>query len=192
MQGRNQKPNEDIECHRCHARGHVVKNCPVVREIKCYRCNEVGHIVTNCTKPKTMSNADVKFLKLEIVNNVSEYCKKIKIGNVDILHALIDPGSSDCLIKAYLVLEPNFKFIKANSSLVGFGKVGNEVKSSGIVIDSLTIDEYSAFEVRFRVVPDDVMPYDVLIGRNFTELTDIAYYKVDEQFNFCPRNDFIF
>lgn len=190
LQERINRP--EVECYRCHSRGHVARNCPVPREIKCYRCNEVGHIATNCSKPKNLSNADIKFLEPESENNVNKYCKKIKIGNVDNLHALIDSGSSDCLIKASLVLENDFKFIRISSSLVGFGRIGNEVKSSGVISESLSVDECTVSEIKFRVVPDDVMPYDVLIGRNFTELPEIVYYKADNQLKFCPREKFIF
>lgn len=103
---------------------------------------------------------------------------------------LIDPGSSDCLIKASTVLTCGFKFISSPSTLIGFG--GGETKSSGIIYENLKVDACEVDGVRFRVVPDDAQQYDIIIGRNFTELPQIVYFKIDDRLEFVYKNFFPF
>ena len=179
------------ECYRCHAIGHIAKNCTSKREVKCFNCNELGHISKDCVKPKKLSNASINFVDPNVRNDAEKYCKRVKIGKVE-LEGLVDPGSSDCTIKASIVLEHEFNFIRATSVLSGFGKSGNEVHSSGIIKENLIVDDCSAECVSFRVVPDDVQPYDVIVGRNFTELPHVAYFKIGDKLIFGNRDDFIF
>ena len=170
QQGSGNVKSFDVGCFSCHAKDHRVKDCPEKREFRCYNCNEVGHVAKNCTKPTKLSNADVKYVNRGVQSSVLKYRKRVKIGDVDGIDSLVDAGSSDCTIKASLVLEKNFDFIRIPNVLVGFGKPGNEVKSSGIIRETLNVDDCTAKNVSFRVVPDDVQPCDVIINRNFTEL----------------------
>lgn len=185
---------ETRECYRCHASGHIAKNCQVKREIKCFNCQQVGHISKNCTKPKSMAQAKVNIVNSNnnsnVENNVSaKYEKKIFLGGSELV-GLIDPGSSDCLIKASIVLDLGFKFVKAPNVLMGFG--GGEARSSGIVYETLKVDDCEVERIRFRVVPDTAQLYDVIIGRNFTELPEIAYFKVQDRLEFMYKENFPF
>ena len=101
-------------------------------------------------------------------------------------------SSSDCTVKGSVVLERGFGFIRAPNVLIGFGKTDNQVNSCGVIKESITIDGCRAEEIIFRVVPDDLQPYDLIIGRNFTELPHMAYFKLDDKFTFQNRDDFIF
>ena len=50
--GESTTDRRDVECYRCHKKGHLARNCSVVREVKCYNCNEVGHVSKHCDKPR--------------------------------------------------------------------------------------------------------------------------------------------
>ena len=180
------------ECYRCHATGHIAKDCPVKREVVCYNCDEKGHFSKNCTKPRKAIKSEIAFFEREDCVVAAKYLKKVTIGRVTDIVALIDPGSSDCTIKSSLVLEHGFVFKRNPSKLVGFGKSDNEVHSSGVIEETVRVDECEIDGVRFRVIPDDVQPYAAIIGRNFTELPEVAYYKCDEQLEFKKRENFIF
>lgn len=88
------------------------------------------------------------------------------------MSSVIDTGSSDCLIKASIVLSKGFKFSKLSSTLIGFG--GCETSSSGVIYENVQIDDCEIEQIRFRVVSDNVLDSDVLIGRNFTERPEIV------------------
>ncbi|CAB0038971.1 unnamed protein product, partial [Trichogramma brassicae] len=73
--------------------------------------------------------------------------------------------------------------------LRGIGKPGSEVISNGIIKENVQVDECLENDVIFRVVPDDILPYDVLIGQNFTELPSVVYFKIDDKLEFRKREN---
>lgn len=177
------------ECYRCHATDHLAKNCTIKREVKCYNCQQTGHIISkDCSKPKVIKKSEVNAVISGNENNSnSKYEKNVLVGNIK-FDALIDQGSSDCLIKASLVLSHEFNFIKAASDLIGFG--GGITRSNGIIIENLKVDDCDEKNIRFRVVPDTAQKHDIIIGRNFTELSQIVYYKIDNNLKFVYRENF--
>lgn len=177
-------------CYRCNNSGHLAKNCPVPREVKCYQCGEVGHISKNCSKPKSMSSVNVNVIENDSSNNsIKKYEKCVSVNKIEVI-ALIDPGSSECLIRESVVKKSGFKFIKHRNEIEGFG--GGGTVSDGYVLENLVVDGCRAIDVRFRVVNDNVQQYDVIIGRNFTDLPQFAYYRVDGNFVFISREEFPF
>lgn len=120
---------------------------------------------------------------------LARYLKTVKIdGNP--MSAIIDPGSSDCTIKATAVLCHDLKVIRLPSVLGGFDKpdIQNLVSSCGIVRVSVKADEVEAKDVMFPIVPDDVQSTEVLIERTFTELEHVAYLKVDDRLVFVEKS----
>ena len=182
----------DRECYRCHRKGHIARNCTVKREISCYNCHESGHISKECKKPRSTADTTVRYLESDQANGGLKYHKQIKIGGVSNFNAFVDPGSSDCLIKASLVLDNGFEYIRAPSTLLGFGKANNEVRSSCVIDEKVEVDSCIVDKVRLRVVPDDVIPCDVIVGRNFTENPSVTYFRIDDKLEFRPRDNFEF
>lgn len=72
-------------------------------------------------------------------------------------------------MKASLLSYHGLNFIKADSELIVFG--GGITRSGGIIIENLKVDNCEEKNIRFRVVPDTALQHDIIIGRNFTELT---------------------
>lgn len=110
----------------------------------------------HCPENANLPKAGMKFVNPEVGDSATKYLKKIKIGDIDDIEALIDTGSSDCVMKASLVLDKDFNFIRAPNTLVGFGKTGNEVRSSGIINETVKVDECLAENIIFLVVPDNL------------------------------------
>lgn len=170
--------------------GHLAKHCPVPREVKCYQCGEVGHISKNCSKPKPMSSVNVNIIENDHVNNsIEKYEKYVFVNKTEII-ALIDSGSSECLIRESVVNTLGFKFIKHRHEIEGFG--GEGTISEGYVLENFTVDGCRAINVHFRVINDNVQKYDLIILRNFTDLPQFAYYRVDGNFFFTSREEFSF
>ncbi|XP_014215209.1 uncharacterized protein LOC106644286 [Copidosoma floridanum] len=139
-----EKPGDEktnVKCYRCRERGHISKNCTVKRETKCFNCGEVGHISKDCSRPKKLSDAS-SFLVNSLDNSSVEKYRKVVELDGERFEALIDAGSSDCTIKASLVLANQFSFVRAVNTLVGFGKVGNEVISPGVVNVRVRVDQF--------------------------------------------------
>lgn len=180
------KSNE-VKCYNCSEMGHFSYNCTKPkREIKCLRCNEVGHTPKYCKKPRNFEKPEIKILGS--VSPCNKYIKKVKISNEEYM-SMIDCGSSDCTIKATAAIKGKFRIMIQDCELKGFGnETQSIVKSCGIIVESVEIDGVKADNVSFRIVSDDVQPIDVIIGRNFTELSHIIYYKIDDKFNFAYKD----
>ena len=43
---------------------------------------------------------------------------------------------------------------------------------------------------RLRLVEDEAQNYDVILGRNFTDLSQFVYYRYDNRFEFIDQKDF--
>ena len=113
-------------------------------------------------------------------NNSEKYFKKILINGQQ-FKAMIDTGSSDCTIKNSLAELHRFTMHPYVNQLVGFGKDNNIFQSPGLIFGEINLNGVTASEVPTRVVPDDVQPVDVIIGRSFTELPHITYRKFKDE-----------
>ncbi|KAJ8945525.1 hypothetical protein NQ317_005406 [Molorchus minor] len=189
----NQKPplkNEkgDMKCYNCDQFGHIAKNCSKEKRVyKCLRCGEEGHTPRHCSKPKPMDKGEVKLITNDQTSFVAKYIKEVKLDDKTYV-AMIDPGSSDCTIKATAAITGNFQINRDECELKGFGNVSNLVKSCGTISTELCVDNVSAKNIKMRIVPDDVQPTDVIIGRSFTELNHVVYYKVNDKLCFEERD----
>lgn len=181
----------EFKCYNCQDYGHKAIECNKEKKpIKCYKCGTDGHTSRNCIKPKPISNSNAEINMIEEENNANKgakYIKCIKLDNKDFI-ALIDTGSSDSTIKASKAILGEFKIERDSTTLRGFGE-NNVVESCGNIYGNLEVDEVIINDIKFRIVPDNVQPVDVIIGRNFTEIDTVAYYKVDNQFVFKNRNN---
>ena len=68
----------------------------------------------------------------------------------------------------------------------------SKVISPGIVTKQVILDQLKPKEVEFRVVPDTVQEYDIMLGRPFTESLDVSYTRVGYELNFMNVDPSIF
>lgn len=178
------------ECYRCREKVNLTKDCKSRTGIKCFNCDEIGHISTNCSKPKSIPKADVNLIvPRENETSFKKYEKNVKIGNIEFI-AFVDPGSSDCFIKESVMLANGFKFTDMSNKIEGFG--GGETEFAGIIRENLTVDNCEVKQIRFRVVRDSDQRNDVIIGRNYTDLPQLAFCRYDDKFEFMSRDIFSF
>ena len=78
------------------------------------------HVAKECTKPKSLSEGKINLVISDSEKSIGTYGKLVRIGN-GIVNALIDTGSSDCTIKASVVIENGFEISRVSSNLLGFG-----------------------------------------------------------------------
>lgn len=104
-----------------------------------------------------------------------------EIGGNDIL-AFIDPGSSDSIMKESVVEKFEFCFNKQENEIEGFG--GGKAYSKGITRQDVKVDNCESKNVLFRVVND--------IGRNYTELPELAFYRYGDKFDIISSEKFPF
>lgn len=147
------------KCFNCNNFGHISTNCPQPqRRLKCTSCSKVGHEASQCKSKGTNVAAMSGDPSVESCPPVM---KEVTINKEKFL-GFVDTGSDFTLIKESAVpvnanCKPTLKRMK------GFG--GSVIEAKGMVECDIMIDE-DLTKVSIFVVPDELMPYDVLLGRD--------------------------
>lgn len=185
----NQKPVQDASSSR---EVKYNSDSPEVRsDVECFRCHKTGHLAKNCPiKPKKIIKSETNVIS---TNSNEDTCKKY-VKDIEIsgfrVSAFIDPGSSDSLIKESVVEKLKFLVIDLSNMIEGFG--GGEVLSEGVVRESVTIDSCRVDNLQLRIVKDIAQRYDIIIGRDFTDRSELAFYRYGNCFEFVYSKDFPF
>ncbi|GBM40313.1 hypothetical protein AVEN_23879-1 [Araneus ventricosus] len=98
------------KCSTCSNFGHIARNCSMPKSVlTCRECNETGHKAINCVAKETNHSSDGSLSVRRVGENSEEsnsFLKKAKINNFDNVQALIDTGSSCCLLKISIAQKP--------------------------------------------------------------------------------------
>ncbi|GBM08793.1 hypothetical protein AVEN_989-1 [Araneus ventricosus] len=113
------------KCFHCSNFGHIARNCSMPKSVLIYReGNEIGHKIINCVAKET-NHASEESLSVRLVGENSDksnsFLKEAKINNCDNVQALIDTGSSCCLLKISVAQKPKLKFERAVNKIYCFG-----------------------------------------------------------------------
>ncbi|GBN95418.1 hypothetical protein AVEN_76587-1 [Araneus ventricosus] len=113
------------KCFNCSKFGHIARNCLLPKSVlTCRECNETDHKAINCVAKETNHSSD-ESLPVRLVGENSEernsFLKKAKINNCDKVQALIDTGSSCCLLKISIAQKLKLKLERAVNKIYGFG-----------------------------------------------------------------------
>ncbi|GBM17820.1 hypothetical protein AVEN_10713-1 [Araneus ventricosus] len=123
-------------------------------------------------------------LGAEVGENSDEsnsFLKKAKVNNCDNVQALIDTGSSCCLLKIYVAQKLKLKFERAVNKIYGFGNQKMPALTSiGRIKADIEVDSVKAKNISIYVVPDDAQSVDLIIGRTWLDLPHFAYTKMGE------------
>ncbi|GBM45364.1 hypothetical protein AVEN_270678-1 [Araneus ventricosus] len=158
--------------------------------------NETGHKIINCVAKET-NHASEESLSVRIVGDNSDgsnsYLKKAKVNNCDNVQALIDTGSSCCLLKISVAQKLKLKFERALNKIYGFGNQKMPALTSiGRIKADIEVDNVKAENISIYVVPDDAQSVDLIIGRTWLYLPHIAYTKIGKRVHIGYREDELF
>lgn len=116
------------------------------------------------------------------------YLKDVNIG-AGTPKGLIDTGSAACTIKASQVLLKNLPLCAAPDALKSFGPDNFQVISPDTILVDITIDGVPVKNVTCQIVPDDVQPLDMLIGRTCTTAPGVEHRQVNGKLVFNREED---
>ncbi|GBM75728.1 hypothetical protein AVEN_92731-1 [Araneus ventricosus] len=164
--------------------------------LTCREGNETGHKIINCVAKET-NHASEESLSVRLVGENSDesnsFLKKAKINNFDNVQALIDTGSSCCLLKISVAQKLKLKFERAFNKIYGFGNQKMPALSSiGRIKADIEVDSVKAENISIYVVPDDAQSVDLIIGRTWLDVPHIAYTKIGERVHIGYREDELF
>ncbi|UYV68120.1 hypothetical protein LAZ67_5003109 [Cordylochernes scorpioides] len=168
------------KCFNCNQFGHIARDCPVPKAtLTCRGCGQTGHKEINCTRPKEglkVANLEVEGLKT-VPPDV--YLKDAKIDNKETVKAMIDTGSSSCLLRESVARRINVDIEPDSTSLYDIGnQTAPAARTVGKTTVDLEIDGVVGKEIAVFIVNDDAQPYDLLIGRTWTDLPYVSFAKI--------------
>lgn len=184
-----------VKCYNCQSLWHFARECSSPRkELQCYRCQGSGHIAKICNQPRPQSKVKAAPINcvsvIENVNSSDIFKRQVNVGECE-MNGTIDMGATVCTMKATIVLRESFEVVRVTTPLVVFGD--HEITSPGIVTKILNFKGLSPRKIKFRIVPDDAQEAELILGRPFTEASDIPCYKVNNKLKFiqlpCSEDD---
>lgn len=146
------------KCYNCNQNGHIAAKCPMPqRRQRCSKCLKVGHDEKDCKfRSSTVARVDGE--------NSSVYppiMRDVKIGGYK-YSAFVDTGSDYTLIRSSSV--PKGATRKHSiKRLEGFG--GSMVESKECILTEFECGA-QRLQTTIQVVPDEVLKYAVLLGRD--------------------------
>ncbi|CAH2109089.1 unnamed protein product [Euphydryas editha] len=172
----NMKTNPGLFCYNCKEKGHPFSRCPKPL-VKCSSCDKVGHKAELCrSKQETASRrADgvPKTMRISSSKPNNKFTKKVIVEDMP-YQAYIDLDSEVTLIAQSSLAKLGLSHDQISSTMIGFGN--NLVSSLGSVKLNISIDGVEA-TVCCRVVEDQFLEKDLIIGQNFTEQPHVVVYK---------------
>ncbi|KAL7292706.1 hypothetical protein TKK_0013829 [Trichogramma kaykai] len=185
--------NDTRKCNKCKQIGHLARDCKNKRSLICYACKAEGHIAKNCPLEAKPVKPNVNVIRNNNLCGNSakdeKFFRNVLVNGVKIM-AEIDIGAEVNTIKSTAVLMLDLKMTHYKTLLGGFGE--SEVISPGTTSAELCLENLKPKIVEFRVVPDNVQEYDLIIGRPFTEALDVTYKRVGYELEFSNIDPTLF
>ncbi|GBM16537.1 hypothetical protein AVEN_148915-1 [Araneus ventricosus] len=158
------------KCFHCSNFGHIARNCSLPKSILiCREGNETGHKIINFVAKETNHSSEESLSVRLVGENSGEsnsFLKKAKINNFDNVQALIDTGSSCCLLKISVAQKLKLKFERAANKIYSFGNQKMPALTSiGRIKADIEVDNVKAENISIYVVPDDAQSVDLIIVR---------------------------
>ncbi|UYV62889.1 hypothetical protein LAZ67_2002263 [Cordylochernes scorpioides] len=182
------------KCFNCNQFGHIARDCPAPRTtLTCRGCGQTGHKERNCTRPK--EGLKVANLEVEGLETVPPdvYLKDVKIDNKETVKAMIDTGSSSCLMRESVARRISVDIEPDSTSLYGIGnQTAPAARTVGKTTVDLEIDGIVGREITVFIVNDDAQPYDLLIGRTWTDLPYVSFARIGKELHIGYSSEFPF
>ncbi|GFS62922.1 CCHC-type domain-containing protein [Nephila pilipes] len=175
-------------CFACNKFGHVLRDCP----FPCTLCGESGHTKKYCTKNKNEPRANTLSVCDRESSSPNKYLRTAHINNHEVT-ALLDTGSSSCLLKESVAANLGLKISPCKTNIFSFGNQLNPVSQSlGATVIDFQIEDVVGKDIYVLIVPDSTQPVDLIVGRPFLDLSYIAYARVGEKLHIGYAKDYPF
>lgn len=186
----NPVPNvmpDQIRCYNCRQFGHVAANCQ--REKRpingCFHCYSSDHQYQQCPKrirsrtvaavtPDNPPNEDGAIYDEDDIAAVQQVCVDFEVNGrqtKSTLFSLLDTGSPVSFIRCSLVPSELCAKELTYSGCRGLGNA--RIYTFGIVNCFITFKNVHK-HIHVQIVPDNVLPTPLLLGRDFLKLFDIS------------------
>lgn len=177
---RDTKTVEKTKCYRCGEPGHFANMCKLPPSFNCFGCGQAGHHIKNCANKKVavINESDMKApastdsndFDDEDIEEIQKVSVNFLVSNGKFLQAtdtniLIDSGSPANFVRRSFV--PNGLLNTNSLHATPYSGIGNkQLFAFGIVKCQINFRNYIN-TINCYVLPDDLLPTDILVGRTF-------------------------
>ncbi|UYV66912.1 hypothetical protein LAZ67_4003307 [Cordylochernes scorpioides] len=127
------------------------------------------------------------------LNRNTDTVHDVKIDNKETVKAMIDTGSSSCLMRESVARRISVDIEPDSTSLYGIGnQTAPAARTVGKTTVDLEIDGIVGREITVFIVNDDAQPYDLLIGRTWTDLPYVSFARIGKNLHIGYSSEFPF
>lgn len=184
---------KEVKCYNCNLTGHLAKNCtrPKRERGSCFKCGAMDHKLRECPQQKSTTSSTRDVVKTEAASqisnveeqkkNINEFLKPSAIQisgyglSLDLkVDSQLDTASPISLIKSRLV---PVIFIHGGPDDCYEGINGSKLEILGQVTAKISLEERHADNIKLRVVPDNAMKGDIILGRDAITSLNFDLFK---------------
>jgi len=171
LQGKIQRKTEEtnpLRCFNCNEVGHFASKCekPKRERGSCFKCGKFGHQASQCSSSTDgvhwvtqgpQENDDFhRTIELRITNRNSNFSRKF--------NALLDTGSPICFVKECYISREYIISNKEHDKFFGINGSGMNILG---YVEVLIFHDSGKYKLRIRVVSNDTMQNQIVLGRDF-------------------------
>lgn len=174
--------NGGPRCFNCQQTGHISRDCAQPRRpLKCSLCKMDGHSAKHC---KGASIPQVSLVSNQSKPDMKYYIKEVYINAREVpIRGLVDTGSAFSIIKKSIAEKYELVVESKITDMHVYGRA-QSVKSHGVIQATVQIDQVSEI-ITLVVVDNQIQPYDIIVGRTFTDCHNVTFIKTKDQLWFA-------
>lgn len=176
-----------FKCYNCFEPGHVSRECTHPRRtLKCGLCQEEGHTRGRCPQLTVPTTQGLHAQTMREVSLCNSFIKSIHVNGKQ-FQALVDTGCSVCLIRSSAAVQSGAQMKAEKQPLYVVGDMNNPgLATIGEMVADISIGQVNTLNHHLKIVPDQAIPTDLLIGRDWLDLPNVNFYKDKDEFVIVP------